>query len=75
LKYLITQSSDIGGLVLDPFAGSGATLAAATFTGRSSLGFELNEERFLSAQRYLESAVDDTTSAKKPTEADESDES
>jgi DNA modification methylase len=32
------------GLVLDPFAGSGATLEAAEVTQRESIGFELNPE-------------------------------
>lgn len=33
-----------GGIVLDPFAGSGTTVVAALSTGRRGLGFELSEE-------------------------------
>ena len=53
LRYLISQSSMKGELVLDPFAGSGATLLAARDTGRSYLGFELDKEHFLKAQARL----------------------
>jgi site-specific DNA-methyltransferase (cytosine-N4-specific) len=38
----IESSSPIGGLVLDPFAGTGRTLAAAIGLGRNALGFELS---------------------------------
>ncbi|MEW5947734.1 MAG: DNA methyltransferase [bacterium] len=33
-----------GDLVLDPFAGTGAALAAAAILGRESIGFEINQE-------------------------------
>ncbi len=38
-----------GGLVLDPFAGSGSTLDAARNRGRHALGFELNDEHLETA--------------------------
>lgn len=49
---LINMYSVRGDLVLDPFAGTGATLLAAMATGRNSLGFELNPEfaRMMDAQ-------------------------
>lgn len=40
LEVLVRQSSQEGDLVLDPFAGSGATLVAARKLGRSFLGFD-----------------------------------
>lgn len=38
-----------GGLVLDPYAGSGSTLRAAIATGRQALGFEMKEEHYKAA--------------------------
>jgi DNA modification methylase len=44
LERIIRVSSDPGDLVLDPFAGSGTTLAVAKRLGRGYLGVELSEE-------------------------------
>src|SRR5205823_14692874 len=44
LERIIRVSSNPGGLVLDPFAGSGTTLAAARRLGRRYLGCELSAE-------------------------------
>ncbi|CAI2521129.1 DNA-methyltransferase [Serratia liquefaciens] len=44
---IINASTRPGDLVADFFMGSGATLKAAEMLGRSSLGVELEEERFL----------------------------
>ncbi len=43
LGRIIRASSNPGELVLDPFAGSGTTLAVAKKLGRNFLGFELSE--------------------------------
>lgn len=44
LEMLIRKSSDAGGVVLDLFAGSGATLRAAQQSGRKFIGSELEAE-------------------------------
>ena len=52
----ILSSCPANGIVLDPFAGVGTTLAVASGTGRRAIGFELNE-RFVRAAR---SHIDDS---------------
>lgn len=43
IDRIVRASSDPGDMVLDPFAGSGTTLAVAKKLGRNFLGFELSE--------------------------------
>ena len=54
LERVVLAASDPGGLVLDPFAGSGTTLAAAKRLGRRWLGFELSEDYARAARERLE---------------------
>ena len=56
LGRIIRASSDPGDLVLDPFTGSGTTLAVARKLGRRALGFELSPEYAARAQSRLEAA-------------------
>jgi site-specific DNA-methyltransferase (adenine-specific) len=42
------------GVVLDPFMGSGATLAAASFLGLKSIGLEANAEYFQLATKAVD---------------------
>jgi site-specific DNA-methyltransferase (adenine-specific) len=55
LERIIKVSSSPGDLVLDPFAGSGTTLATAKRLGRRYLGIELSEEYAQGIQERLES--------------------
>jgi site-specific DNA-methyltransferase (adenine-specific) len=53
LERIVRVSSDPGDLVLDPFAGSGTTLAVAKRLGRRWVGVELSKEYAEQARRRL----------------------
>jgi modification methylase len=50
---LIKMSSYVEDIVLDPFVGSGSTALAAVDTSRSSIGFEVEEKYWKTAQTRL----------------------
>ncbi|WP_216854729.1 TRM11 family SAM-dependent methyltransferase [Streptomyces pacificus] len=54
LRPLIREFSAPGELVLDPFAGWGTTLVAASVEGRRGFGIEVDAERAEKARRRLE---------------------
>jgi DNA modification methylase len=53
VERIIRVSSNEGDTVLDPFAGSGTTLAVATRLGRHAIGCELNPEYAAIAERRV----------------------
>ncbi|OQA02710.1 MAG: Modification methylase DpnIIB [bacterium ADurb.Bin400] len=53
---LVLASTDIGDLVIDPFAGSGTTGVAAVQLGRQFLGFEIDPEYCRLANDRIEAA-------------------
>ncbi len=54
LERIINIASPPGGVVLDPFCGSGTTLVAAQLLGRSSIGIDCSEEAVELARSRLE---------------------
>lgn len=53
LEYLISQSTQVGEVILDCFAGSASTLRVAQQMGRSALGFELDNDHYNKGQENL----------------------
>ncbi len=53
IQALLEQSTARGDLVVDPFAGSGSTLAACQRTGRNGVGFELDADHYERAKARL----------------------
>jgi adenine-specific DNA-methyltransferase len=54
IDRIVRACSNAGGLVLDPFLGSGTTAEAAMRTGRLFLGFELNSDYLAIAERRID---------------------
>jgi len=53
LKPIISTFCPVAGIVLDPFAGSGSTLAAAKELGRRYIGFEIDADHHRTATARL----------------------
>ena len=53
LKVMIRNSTNVGDIVLDPFAGSGSTLVAAKQLERHYIGYEIDEKYYQMALRNL----------------------
>lgn len=62
LKRLIEIFTDEGDVVIDPVAGSGATLRAAMELGRSAYGFEISKDFYSKAKSEMLSDVKTQTS-------------
>lgn len=54
LEKLITNSTNVGDVVLDPFGGSMSTALASIKTGRKAISFELDEEYYKSGLARLD---------------------
>jgi site-specific DNA-methyltransferase (adenine-specific) len=44
MRYLVRLVTPPNGIILDPFAGSGSTLVAATLEGFNSIGIEMTAD-------------------------------
>jgi len=53
MRYLCRLVTPPGGVVLDPFMGSGSTLKAAELEGFSAIGIELSADYIAIAQRRI----------------------
>ena len=53
LKPLISAFTKPGGIVLDPFSGSGSTLVAAHELGRQFIGIDLDPDHYRTAADSL----------------------
>lgn len=61
-EFFVQATSPPGGLVVDPFAGSGTTIVVARRLGRRSTGFELHADFVAEARRRIIADIaDDVT--------------
>jgi site-specific DNA-methyltransferase (adenine-specific) len=63
---LVRMFSFAGDTVLDPFAGTGTTLLAASLCGRNGIGVEVNDSYFLKAKARLESETEELFPGMRP---------
>ncbi len=53
MKRLCESITPSGGIVLDPFMGSGSTGVACVLSGREFSGIEINEDYFRTAKKRI----------------------
>jgi DNA modification methylase len=63
IRELVEYASPPGGVVLDPFAGSGTTAVACVQTGRSFVGAEIDPVYFAIAQQRINAHLNPALSA------------
>lgn len=66
MRYLITLVTPPGGIVLDPFAGSGSTLVACAQLGFPAIGIELSEEYCEIIARRVDHALNERPAVVQP---------
>jgi len=66
MRYLCRLITPPGGIILDPFMGSGSTGKAATLEGFDFIGIELDAEYFQIAQQRIEAAAPAAPAAQNP---------
>jgi DNA modification methylase len=54
IQNLIVNSTDMGGVILDPFIGSGTTAVACIKEKRHFIGYELNKDYYDKAVRRIQ---------------------
>lgn len=64
MQYLVRLVTPPGGIVLDPFAGSGSTLVAAVTEGMQFIGIEREDEYVKIAQKRVDAVLKRTESKK-----------
>lgn len=64
LRWLVRLMTPPGGVVLDPFAGSGSTLCASILEGFSCIGCELQDEYLPIIQGRADQAIEDYLDSK-----------
>lgn len=59
IEYIVRTYSNPGGVVLDPFMGSGTTAVACIKTGRNYIGFELDEGYHATSLKRIEQTLNE----------------
>jgi len=59
-EFFVRSFCPPGGIVLDPFSGSGTTAAAAIKAGRRAIGIDVRESQAELSQRRVEAAMNET---------------